>query len=420
VSRVTRFLIAASALNAKTRGDITMRGITITWGIGVLVLAACVTPAAQRSRPGDSVRRATERMEPKSPMFSEIRVLHESGARPRFSPDGTRFVFDRQNSDKLYDVYVSDLSGRILRSVTDGQSGVPQRNNGNARYDPSGRFIVFVSEEPEHFGRNIPGIGDPGIGLMSNFRATPADGGGFWTLTDTPIKKNILHQMKVMAVVNPVFSSDGRTFVWTERYDNGGNNNWGRWRIRAADFAVSNGRPSLGNDRILYTPAKGDYATAMGFLDPGRLLFAGNPDGQHEYGMDQYILEIGSKRVRRLTSTPEVWEEGSCIAPNGRIVYMTNIASRRKIDFDDGDWARQPTERDYYIMDADGDNQERITFFNDPEASEYLGGRAIVAACDISPDGRYLAGTLGVDTSKGARAELVLKVIVAEFRTPQR
>jgi Tol biopolymer transport system component len=397
-----------------------MKGSRIAFGIAVLALAACVSPAAQRGRPNDPVRVASERLQPKSPLFSAIRILHQSGARPRFSPDGTRFVFDRRNSDGLYDVYVSDLNGQILRAVTEGQSGVPQRNNGNARYDPSGRFIVFVSEEEEHFGKNIPGIGDPGIGLMSNFRATPAEGGAFWTLTDTPIKKNIFHGMKVMAVVNPVFSSDGRMFVWTERYDNGGNNDWGRWRIRAADFVVTDGRPSLRNDHVLYTPSQGDYATAMGFLDSGRLLFAGNPDGQHEYGMDQYVLEIGSKRLRRLTSTPEVWEEGSCIAPNGRIVYMTNIASRHKIDFDEADWFRQPTERDYYIMDADGGNQERITFFNDPDASEYLGGRAIVAACDVSPDGRYLAGTLGVDTSKGARAALVLKIILAEFRTPQR
>ena len=54
-------------------------------------------------------------------------------------------------------MYVSDPRGQNVRSITEGRPGVPQRNNGNARFHPSGRYIVFVSEEEKHFGTGIKG-----------------------------------------------------------------------------------------------------------------------------------------------------------------------------------------------------------------------------------------------------------------------
>lgn len=356
---------------------------------------------------------------PRSSRLARITVLHDSGARPRFSPDGSQIVFDRQNADGFYDVYLSDTSGRIIRSLTEGRPGIPQRHNGNARFHPSGRHVVFLSEEAEHFGLAMKGLADSGIGTFSNFRATTPDASKFWQLTDIPIKKSAADKTFAFGVVNPVFSPDGRTFVWTERFAPGGNHNWGRWRIRSAAWQVSGDAPTLGKAQEVYTPTKGNYATAMGYVASDRLLFAGNPDGQHEYGMDLYILDIGSGRLQNLTNTPEAWEEGACVAPNGQIVYMTNIASREKMDFGNANWAAQRVERDYYIVDSSGRNAERLTFFNDPAAPEYM-GRVITAACDISTDGRYLAGTIGVDEGRGKQAELKLKTILVEFRRPLR
>ena len=362
---------------------------------------------------------AGQSVTPRSSQLARITLLHDSGARPRFSPDGSQIVFDRQNADGFYDVYLSDTTGRIIRSLSENRSGVPQRHNGNARFHPSGRHVVFLSEEPEHFGMGMKYLGDSGIGTFSNFRATTVEAGAFWKLTDIPIKKSLADRTFAAGVVNPVFSPDGRTFVWTERYAPGGNHNWGRWRIKSAAWEMSGDGPTLRNEQVMYTPMRGNYATAMGYVASNRVLFAGNPDGQHEYGMDLYVLDIGTGRAQKVTDTPEVWEEGACIAPNGQIVYMTNIASRDKLDFKNANWAAQRVERDYYITDSTGRQHERLTFFNDEAAPEYM-GRIITAACDISRDGRFLAGTIGVDEGRGSRAELKLKTILAEFRRPLR
>jgi Tol biopolymer transport system component len=359
--------------------------------------------------------------EAKSQRIKSIRVIQDVGARPRFAPDGNRVVFDRLNADGFYDVYTCRLDGSDLKPITEGKKGINQRNNGNAIFDRSGRFILFVSEETEHFGKLMKRLGDPGIGLFSNFYATDLDGRQFWKLTDIPIKKKLGDRTPSMASVNPVFSPDGSRFVWTERYAEGGNHNWGRWRLKVASFVVSDGRPVLRSERVLFTPKKGNYVSAMDFLDERRLVVAGNLDGQHEYGMDQYVYDIQRGSLLPLTRTSEVWEEDSSVAANDQIVYMTNADSRYKFNFRRADWPSQPVEREYYVMDPDGSSKERLTYFNDPAAPEHQNHRILVAASDVSPDGRHLAGTMGVDHGKGNRREnVVLKLIMIEFARPLR
>ena len=52
----------------------------------------------------------------------------------------------RKNPDGYSDLYISDLNGNILRALTDEKTDLPQRNNGNGVFDPSGQFVIFVSE----------------------------------------------------------------------------------------------------------------------------------------------------------------------------------------------------------------------------------------------------------------------------------
>ncbi len=394
----------------------TSSGVTVVL-LGTSLVAS--TPRSPSLASAAAIQSWTSREQAKNKQVKSIRIIQQTGARPRFSPGGDLLVFDRPNADGFYDVYLSDLRGNVVASLTDHKRGINQRNNGNARFHPSGAFIVFVSEEERHFGVVFKHLADPGVGLYSNLWATDPKGSRFWRLTDTPIKKRLADRVESMAVVNPLFSPDGSMLLWTERYAEGGHGKWGRWRIKAADFVVSGGNPSLRNERVLFTPKTGNYVTAMGFLDPGRLVVAGNLDGQHEFGMDQYVYGLKSRETVDLTNTPEVWEEDSSVAPNGQIVYMTNIDSKYKFNFNNPNWPSQPVEREYYTMNGDGSRKQRLTYFNDPSAPEYVGNRTLVAASDVSPDGRYIAGTMGVDHGTGDKREnVVLKVILIECSSP--
>jgi hypothetical protein len=67
---------------------------------------------------------------------------------------------------------------------------------------------------------------------------------------------------------------------------------------------------------------------------------------------------------------------------------------------------------------APGCHRERLAFFNEPSAPEYLGYPVLAVTSDFSPDGRYLAGTIGVEFGKGGRQDVVLKIILIRFREP--
>ncbi|MBI5155308.1 PD40 domain-containing protein [Candidatus Poribacteria bacterium] len=357
----------------------------------------------------------------RSSRIKSTRVIQESGARPRFSPNGKNIIFDRKNTDGFYDVYIMTAHGEGARTLTEGHAGIGQRHNGNAVFHPDSGFIVFVSEEGEHAQKEMKYLGDPGLGLFCNLWATDLTGSHFWRLTDTPIKKDLRDRTAVKGCVNPVFSDDGRTLVWTERFDRGGHHNWGQWRLKTAQFAAAEGTPRLDGARELFRPSavnpSANYVTAMGFYPDGRrILVAGNLDGQHEYGMDLYALDLSTGKTANLLSTPAFWEEGAAIAPDGSsIVFMSNASSRHKLDFANANWSAQPTERDYWLLSSDGSAPERLTYFNEPTAPEYLGKRSIVAALDFSPDGRFIAGTLGIDVSRETRAKVELKIVLIEL-----
>ncbi|TSC75960.1 MAG: hypothetical protein G01um101430_130 [Parcubacteria group bacterium Gr01-1014_30] len=350
--------------------------------------------------------------------IESMRVILEEGARPRFSPDGQYFLFDRRNSNDLYaDLYVSDLNGGIVTRLTEGREGVNQRNNGNGVYHSSKNYIIFISEESGHYLDDDKWLADPGIGLFSNLYATDFSGSRFWKLTDIPIKKALGDGIPATATVNPHFLKNG-TLIWTERYAEGGNLNWGKWRLKAADFVEENGVPKLINTRVVYTPANGNYVTFMGELDSDNWVVSGNLNGQHEYGMDQYVLNIRNGSLKNLTNTPEYWEEDSSLTPSGKIVYMSNIDSQYKFDFTK-DWVIQKVERDYYITDRNGGQKERLTFFNEPGAVEKSEYAILSVAADISPDGKYMAGTVGVQFGAGKdRGRIVLKIVLIKFKNP--
>jgi len=351
----------------------------------------------------------------KNQKIKSIKFIVENGARPRFSPDGKYFLFDRKNKDGYYDLYISDLRGAIVTNLTEERTGINQRNNGNGVYHPSKNYIVFISEENDHFFDDTKYLADPGVGLFSNLYATDFSGNKFWQLTDISIKKFLGDGIQTIATVNPHFLENG-TLVWTERYAEDGNLNWGKWRLKAAEFVEENGIPKLSNLRVVFAPTQGNYVTFMGELDSDSWIVAGNLDGQHEYGMDQYVLNIKSGSLKNLTNTPEFWEEDSSLLPNGEIVYMSNVDSQYAFDFTKN-WANQKVERDYYITERGGGQKERLTHFNSPEAPEHSKYAILVAASDISPDGKYMAGSVGVQLGKGSnRGSVILKIVLIEFK----
>jgi hypothetical protein len=192
-----------------------------------------------------------------------------------------------------------------------------------------------------------------------------------------------------------------------------------------ADFIIGPSGPELQNITVVLDPPAYcgnddcQYANGMAFINDTTILVTGNLDGQHVYGMDLYIYDLSSKQLTNLLNTPEYWEEGSTYS-NGRIVYMTNIDSEYLLDFDDPDWQLQLRTREYWIMNVDGSNKRRLTYFNSSNSPEHhdlsQGRRTIVAKCNFSHDGSIMLGFVGFDNGGNDNVQMTLNLGFFEFR----
>jgi hypothetical protein len=365
-----------------------------------------------------------------NPNVESIVNILPDGARGHLAPNQQSFVFDARTSsgstgsggyNGYYDVFSSDLNGNLLASMTLGKSGIGQLDNGNAIYHPSGAYVGFISEAPVHYLSTMPPIGqlpigDPGMGLFSNLWFT--NGVDFWQGTNIPIKQTQNDGIPTYATVNPRFTPDGKSVIWTQRYGDGEPFNWGSWRLVEADLVPL--QPSgiaLSNIRVIFTPQEGFYVTAMDFITPTQLLVSGNLDGQNIYGMDLYNLNLTTGTYTNLTNTPTYWEEGACIAPSGTIVYMTDMDSDYSLNFNEF-WVGQPLQRDYYTMNSDGSNKTRLTYFNVPGTADYTTWNSLAIICDISADGKTVVGTIGRDYGTATQAYVVWQIELIHLINP--
>jgi Tol biopolymer transport system component len=385
---------------------------------------------ADENRCGNGICEADETADscPRDCLIDNISIIQKKAAHGSFAPDDSRIVVDRSNdSDPFYDLYVIDLDGNTTQSLTDGNPLVNQRGNSWPVWHPTEDYIVFQSEEEQHWLLENTSLSDPGLGLFHNLYAMRIDGEQIWKLTDIPIKQTVSDEIPVYACVNPTFNMDGSKLMWTERYkgDEIGGWGWGFWRIKMADFIIGPNGPELQNIMVVLDPSEYcgsndcQYANGMAFIDDATILVAGNLNGQHVYGMDLYRYDLTSKQLTNLLDTPEYWEEGAAYA-NGRIVYMTNIDSEYRIDFNDPDWPNQPRTREYWIMNSDGSNKRRLTYFNSPHSPEYQDlsqeRRTIVAKCSFSHDGSKMIGTVGFDNGGIDTVEMTLNLGLFEYK----
>lgn len=345
-------------------------------------------------------------------------IIRRRGARPRTNAAGTLLVFDRKLDDGYDDLFTLNLSTGVETSLTDGVSGFNQLNNGNGQFHPSGSYIVFGSEEPLHYGLESPAAGDPGVGTYANLWATTPDGSNFpgastntAKLTVDLMRQTAADGRQAIANVNALFVSP-TSLIWTQHYRDNPNTTWGDFRIMQADWNIhpTTKVPYLSNVRVIFTPALGNYYTAMAMPDADSLIGGGNLEGQSELAMSQYRVTLSTGAVTPRGSFPGAWEEANALLDLGLagavdrlVAVMTNGYAAKRFDVMDPNWPQQLTQREWYLTGlGDTSWKERITGFNDTSAPEYTGERMQCANCWFDPVGMRLYGTVAIDTGTDA------------------
>jgi Tol biopolymer transport system component len=339
-----------------------------------------------------------------------LATLSEQGGRLDWSPKGDLIAFDRAGVDGYTDVYTMRADGTGATCLTCGKAGIPNKNNGNPAWHPTGSYLVFQAEKQEHEGSSL--FAAPGFGIGNDLWMMTPDGNRYYQLTDVA---------PGMGVIHAHFAPDGRSLAWAEKVGaaRSKDDNVGAWAIKLATLVFDSGVPRLANVRA-FQPFGDIFYESHGFSPDGaKLTFSAfiYPNASEAAWMDTYRLDIATGVVERLTASMDVWDEFAHYSPSGRkIVWMSSA------DCGCNPYALRDLRTDLWIMNADTSEKMRLTRFSDPASPGYIAEDTFVTDSTWSPDGRklafYLVGNFGFQNVLD-RSTLTEKIMVLEFNEPQ-
>ena len=337
------------------------------------------------------------------------RIVANPGGRLDWSSVKNLIVYDKTGSDGYYDVYTMAKDGSGSQCLTCGKP-IPQLNNGNPAWDPTGSYIVFQSQDPSLAFLPVEKqaiatrMTSPGWGTNNNLWLMTSDGSQFWQLTNVASGMGTLHAC---------FSHGGTKLLWSEKTGLVGLAE--QWTIKLADLVWINGVPQLQNITLIQPLGINIFYETHDFSPDDRkiLLSAGFENGDPSASaLDIYVYDLSAGTLQDLTNTPTEYDEHAHFTPDGsKIVWASsrNITLTRSyfVPF-----------LDYWIMNADGSNQQRVTYFNDPTAPEYYANGLLTTDFSFGPTSQWMFSRLEVTVTDLPQYNNVAEVIaVAKLKT---
>jgi|SRR5271157_122181 len=309
----------------------------------------------------------------------EVRIspFRERGAQVNWSPKGkARIAYAARGQDGYFDVHLADPDGSNDVCLTEGVPGLPQRHLGSPAWHPSMRYLVMVVEKPKHSGGSIEAI--PGFGAYSDIWCITTDGRQVFQLTDLPNDPD-------HGVICPRFSPDGKHLVWSGRVERpkflNPKKTFGFWAIKIADFVEGPNGPKLVHIRSLEPGGRAFYETYGFSRDGKRIIFCSSMKQRSVWDQQIYTIDAASSGdLRQLTQGD--YNEHAFYTPDGKsIIWTTNRQSKRG-------------GTDWWMMNADGSRQRRLSYFNEPNHAHDMGQAVWAGLGSFSPDGKRFVGDI--------------------------
>jgi Tol biopolymer transport system component len=317
-----------------------------------------------------------------------ITTLTSNGGRIDWSADGKTIAFDRINSSGYYDLWTMNADGSNQVCLSCNNPNFLPENNGNPAWYPTGKFIVYQSTNTtikDAFsllrGSSLYlSATNPGAGFRNDLWITTADGSKTWQLTNVGAASGTLH---------PHFSSDGSMLLWSQMTSTSPSP-VGTWVLKLAKFAIVNGAPVISDIQTL-NPGNLLFNEAHGFSPDGStIIFTGSNDSPSYNDGEIYTYNLQTKVLKQLTNPNlDQWNEHAHFTPDGnRIIFMSSMGVPTNLPKISNGVPRT----EFWIMNADGSNQQQLTHFNSPGYPEYIVGAVTASDSSVSPSGKQFVG----------------------------
>jgi hypothetical protein len=278
--------------------------------------------------------------------------------------------------DGMYEGYSANPDGSNSTCVTCAEPSFPlvgastQRGVSDVSHD--GQYMLLEVESPNHIGLPGESISEPGKGAYNNVWLASTNGSQEWQLTNVTAAGS-----GVIGTMWARFSPSGNQVVFDEMYAPSVGN-LGYWQIVVANIVWNSGVPSLA-DQTVIDPSPNHFMEPYGFSPDGsKIIFASDID--QPSWMDSQIWEINTDGTDLTRLSPEApygmftdYNEFAFYQPSGAgIIYGSTDDS-------------QTLGIDYWLMNPDGSNPQRLTFFNEPWSTETQ-GYTITGGLAFNPD----------------------------------
>lgn len=317
-----------------------------------------------------------------------ITTIKEKGGRVDWSHENNLILFDKLGKDLYYDVYMMNPDGSEEKCLTCDRPELPQKHNGGPTWHPSGDWIVFQSVNPTMINKDLPERfvrmnSNPGAGAYNDLWIMDRHGNKLVKLLGIPEGSGTLH---------PHFSHDGTKLTWSQLVKGPDTQEFlagdmGQWALKVADFSIVNGYPRMQNVQTFQQGPLHRFYESHGFTkDDKKIIFSGNPEEkQATRGFDIYTLELATQKYTKLTDQPNEWNEHANLSPDGQKLIWMSSKDTNTPDL-------MQVKADYWLMDIDGSNKQRLTYFNEPGHEHYLDidGGIVGADSSWSPDGQQV------------------------------
>jgi hypothetical protein len=297
-------------------------------------------------------------------------LLEDGGGRVDWLVNADIIAYDARGADGCYDVLLMDpLGGPICADAGCTSNCLTCQNEaltagtvGQPAWHPSGKYLVVQVEKASHPGDRCSVGTNPGAGAYSDLWFVDATTAEAALAVEVPLSLDC-------AVLHPHFSRDGTMLSWAQMVERPSlfvpGKEFGLWELRVADVDETAGLPTLTNVRS-FTPNGPRWYENHGFSPIGaRLIFTSSEDGLAvPKTANIYTLDLADGDVQKLTTAG--YNEHGQFSPDGAFVVWMSGADVFE-------------STDYWIMNADGSDKRRISFFNDPSSPDYQGQETIAA-----------------------------------------